>query len=154
MRLQYPEKRRTITSIEFFDHTADAGIIVTAPAFARLLEEAARGMNQILIDPRTVEKKREIAVNATGDSPADLLINWLRELLYIHNEKHMVYSDFHVVESKLQEDSTSSVSGIAKGESFDQESHHLFTEIKLITYHKLKVCKKGNDWFGRVIFDL
>lgn len=119
-----------------------------------LLEEAARGMNQILIDPRSVENKREIVVNATGNSPADLLINWLRELLYIHSEQHLVYGDFHIEETELKEDRLSSVSGIAKGELFNQERHHLFTEIKLITYHKLKVCKEGNNWIGRVIFDL
>ena len=148
------KKRSKVTSIEFFDHTADAGIIVTAPTLARLLEEAARGMNQILIDPRTVGKIREIKINATGSSPADLMINWLRELLYIHSEQHLVYCDFHVEETEPEADTLSHISGIALGEPYDGERHHLFTEIKLITYHKLEARKGGDTWFGRVIFDL
>jgi len=147
-------QRRKKTGIKFLDHTADAGIRITSRSFEELLEEAGRGMNQLLIDSRSVEKKQEITVIVDGESYEDLLVNWLRELLYIHNDKHLVFCDFKVNNFEVSHEQNMKLFGKAFGELYNEFRHHILTEIKLITYHQLYVRKKNTLWEGQVIFDL
>ena len=42
----------------------------------------------------------------------------------------------------------------AKGQPIDQSRHTLYTEIKAVTYHQLKVQKIEHGWIARVIFDV
>lgn len=145
--------RKLTTAIEFLDHTADIGIQITAHTLEELLEEAARGMNQILIDPASVTKKQTFSIIITGPTPADLLVNWLRELLFLHNDRYIVYNDFHVVLDSFNEQNIV-VHGIVHGEPIDPVRHSILTEIKLVTYHQLAVIKKDSGWEGQVIFDI
>lgn len=110
-------------------------------------------MNTILIDPTTVVKKQEFTISITGVTPADLLVNWLRELLFIHNDRYLVYGDFHVVMNSFEEKFIS-VRGIINAEPIDPARHFILTEIKLVTYHQLAVIRKNSGWEGQVIFDL
>ena len=39
-------------------------------------------------------------------------------------------------------------------EPYDPERHPLRTELKAVTYHQLEVARDGDEWTGRVIFDV
>ena len=68
---------------ETFDHTADVGLRVRAPTFEELLVEAARALTSVLVeDPAATAADREETIVLSADSAADLLFDWLSELVF------------------------------------------------------------------------
>ena len=66
-----------------FDHTADLGVELSAATVEELYAAAAFALFDLLTDLSTVRAgiAREIVV--TGEDQADLLVNFLREVLYL-----------------------------------------------------------------------
>ena len=68
-----------------FDHTADLGVEISAASVEEIYAGAAVALFDLLVDLSTVRAgiTREIVV--TGEDQADLLVNFLREALYLWN---------------------------------------------------------------------
>jgi SHS2 domain-containing protein len=65
-----------------FDHTADLGVEVTAATQEELYAGAAFAVFDLLTDLSTVRAGLFRKVEVAGENPADLLVNFLREVLY------------------------------------------------------------------------
>jgi SHS2 domain-containing protein len=134
---------------EIFEHTADLGIRVEAESFSALLVEAARGLTSVLVaNPEAIRPTREIEVTIAGARPEDLLIDWLSEVLWRFSAEHMVYSRFEITQHDDH------LAARLWGEPLDESRHRLDTEVKAITYHRLKVVEQAGRWMGEVIVDL
>ena len=77
------------------------------------------------------------------------MVDWLSELLYLHDVENLLFKEFKVV--SVGEDG---LKAIAKGEPFQEGVHAIKTEVKAVTYHRLEVRKKNGGWRAQVIFDL
>jgi SHS2 domain-containing protein len=81
-----------MSNYKFFDHTADIGVEISGRTKKELFANAANALFDILIEnndskSKSAEKtqKRQRTVTVDGADPEDLLINFLRELLYLFN---------------------------------------------------------------------
>ena len=135
--------------IRILDHTADIGLEVHGADLAELFANAARGMFQILVSPETVKPIDEFPVEVTAQSPENLLLNWLSELLYLFSAKALVLARFEIIDIDCQH-----VSAKCFGQTIDQSRHELHTEIKAVTYHDLKVEKLDEGFRAQVLFDI
>lgn len=135
--------------LEEIDHTGDIGILVSAPTLKTLYERAACGMFRVLTDVGMVRRthSREIAVRAR-DREA-LLVEWLSELNYRHVTEHHLYAGFYIEHLNQH-----SLRGAVEGEPIDDERHTIYTEIKAITYHGLKIDETASGWQVQIIFDM
>ena len=134
---------------EVFEHTADLGIRVASDSFVGLLTEAAVGLTSVLVDdPASVRSTRQIDVEIPGNDPEDLLVDWLAELLWRFSAEHMLFSRFEIIQHDDH------ISAHIRGETFDGTRHRLDTEVKAITYHRLKVEHDTQGWRAEVIVDL
>jgi len=134
---------------ETFEHTADLGLRVRAPDLDTLFAEAAACLfSAIVEDLATVRPLQCIDVKIDGTEREYLLFDWLRELLYCFDGRHLVLSRFavRVTETGLE--------GQAWGEPIDPERHALTHEVKAITYHGLKVEQTADGWLAEVIVDI
>ena len=138
--------------LEWIDHTADVGFVVRAPDLPTLFERAALALFQVLTDPSTVEPREPDSVDLEADDLAGLLVRWLSELNYLHETRHRLYSRFEIHE--LQETEPYRLVATAWGESIHPERHPLYTEIKAVTYHRLRLERRGDQWEAEVILDL
>ena len=77
-----------------------------------------------------------------------LLFDWLRQLLYQFDARHLLFSRFTV---KVEE---SGLSGTAWGEPLDRARHVLDHEVKAITYHGLRVEREDGGWLAEIIVDI
>ncbi len=134
---------------EFINHTADLGIRVRGNSLRELFERAAWAMFDILVELKGVKLKKIKQIEIEGEQIDELLVNWLRELLYKLNGEGYLFREFKV--EKLNEQG---LKAKVKGEKLNLSHHQLKTEIKAVTYHGLKVKKKGNIWEAQVIFDV
>lgn len=137
--------------VSTFDHTADVGMTVRARDLDDLFCTAAEGLFDYVVTNRTEIREtfsENIALQA--DSPADLLIAWLNELIFRSETQHRLYRSFDV---KVNGDGTSLTAEI-RGEPIDRDRHVLDHEVKAVTQHGMKVQQEGNEWISTIILDI
>lgn len=134
---------------ELFEHTADLGLRMRAESLDELFSEAGRALFSVIVaNFDAVEPVQELTFHLEGSRRDDLLFDWLAELLYTFDARHVLLSDFRV---EVQE---SGLAATARGEPYDPHRHELDMEVKAITYHGLKVEQEADGWLAEVIVDL
>jgi SHS2 domain-containing protein len=136
---------------EFFEHTADVGATVRGATLARLFENAAAAMFDLICDRRTVRPRRRLAVAVQGSSLEDLLVRFLSELLFRHETEGWLLSSMRVERVDRRR---LLARGVARGEPIDRARHALRGEIKAITYHQLRIVRGRSAWRVRIVFDI
>lgn len=134
---------------ETFEHTADLGLRVRAADLETLFAEAGRGLtSMIAANLDEVRPVKEIALSVPGTRPDELLFDWLTELLYLFETRHLLLTSFevHLDEAGLR--------ATARGEEADDSRHQLEHEVKAITYHGLKLEPADGGWLAEVIVDI
>ncbi|MBU1053797.1 MAG: archease [Proteobacteria bacterium] len=131
------------------DHTADIGIEVFGFKLEDLFENAAFAMYDLLTDTGTLLSLSETSITVTGQDWPDLMVNWLRELLYLFTGKAML-----VKSTKIISLSEFTITANIKYEDFVSGCHIIKNEIKAVTYHQIKVEPAGSKWKARIIFDV
>jgi len=106
-------------------------------------------MFDIITDLDKVKARKLFKLNVEADDMDDLLINWLRDLLYKFNGENYLLKEF-----KVEKIEKSSLKGRIKGEKLNLSYHYLKREIKAVTYNSPKVKKKGGYWEAQIIFDI
>lgn len=144
-----PGRWRTI------EHTADLGIEIEADSLERLFETGAHGLAGVLVGS-------EVGTGASGPAPAvawrdlvleapdreALLVDWLRELLYIHETEGLLLTAAEVED--LGDTKLVARAGFIR----PPPSGGAERELKGVTYHDLEVRQLGGGWYARVVFDL
>ncbi len=133
---------------EVIPHTADTGIIAYGATLPELFEHAAFGMFDLMVDVAGLRADRDVPVVAAGDTPEELLVAWLGELLYLGEVHRLAFAAFTV--DRLEE---GGVQGAATGTPFD-EVELRGPPIKAVTWHDLAVVEIPGGWWARVIFDV
>lgn len=133
----------------FFDHTADFGIEIFGDDARSLFEEAAKALSDLIAESGTPGHGRQRTLEVSGQDWADLMINWLRELLYIWNgESQLVRRvEFLTLKKTL-------LKAMVTSEDYNPEHHEIRNEIKAVTYHQIEVGPFEEGWRARVIFDI
>lgn len=134
---------------EILDHTADIGLIIYGNDLKSLFKHAGEGFFYLLTDLKKVRPRIERRVKLHGESLDRLMVDWLGELLYLHEVDHLLFKEFmigSVGEHGLE--------AVVKGEPFQEGVHVVKTEIKAVTYHQIEVKKGDGGWKAQVIFDL
>jgi SHS2 domain-containing protein len=131
------------------DPTADCGIQVFGNDLKALFENAGMALFDLIADISLIESGLEYPVQVSGSDWPDLMVNWLRELLYLWTGKELM-----VKEIKVLEISEFKVSANISGEAFNINQHRLNHEIKAVTYHRIQVTQSPAGWEASVIFDV
>jgi SHS2 domain-containing protein len=143
------ETRDSQQRYRVFDHTADLGLEIYGTDEKELFLNAAFAVFDTMteLDHVSAHEKRHFSVE--GSDREDLLINFLREILYMYNGEGFLLKD-----SSISDIGNRHVIGTVRGEVFDPEKHRIKMEIKAVTYHQIEVGKTPHGWKGRVIFDV
>ena len=134
---------------ENLDHTGDLGVKVWGDSREELLQNASKALVDTIVELGRVTPKREVEWAIEADSPEELLVQQLQEILFRMDAEGMVFSDFRISLRGL-----SSVKCLAYGERLDREKHEFKTEIKAVTYHQLKMGQEDDKWVAQIIFDV
>ena len=134
---------------EFLDHTADIGLIVNGEDLRALFENAGEALFHLITDLRKVRRRTERRIEIGGESLERLMVDWLTELLYLHEVENLLFKGFHV--ESVGEDG---LKAEVKGESFREGVHAIKTEVKAVTYHQIEVRKENGHWRAQIILDL
>jgi SHS2 domain-containing protein len=134
---------------KILDHTADIGIEVLGKTKKEALANTVEAMFDLISDSKNISVVQEKELIITGADMADMLINLLRETLYMFHSQMWLCKRCEILE--LSEEKI--IARVA-GEPYDARKHQLKMEIKAVTYHTLKIERVENGWRARVIFDV
>ena len=134
---------------EVFNHTADIGLIIHGENLKALFENAGEAFFHLIIDLRKVRRRIERRIHIGGESLDRLMVDWLSELLYLHDVENLLFKGFQV--ESVGEDG---LRAVVKGEPFQEGVHVIKTEVKAVTYHRIEVRQENGRWRAQVIFDL
>lgn len=134
---------------ECIDHTADLAIVVHAASLKQLFEEAGRALFDLLIRTRGVRASHSIICTVEGADKEDLMVNWLRELLYLFNGEEKAVSSIEILDL-----TPSRVEARLEWIPVDFTQDEVMTEIKAVTYHQIRVEKTDRDYEAQVVFDV
>lgn len=134
---------------EYFDHTADVGIRLSAPDLNTLFADAGRALMGLIVENiDDVRPEQEFEFQVVGTARDYLLFDWLSELVRHFETTGVVLSRFDV------QVSADGMSARGWGEPLDADRHHLGSEVKAVTYHQLAVTQTGAGWSAQVILDI
>jgi SHS2 domain-containing protein len=133
----------------FTDHTADFGIQAFGKTLEQLFENAAFALSDLITDTNILEGTHSQPISVGGDARDDLMVNWLREILYLWHGMGMLVKQTSVkeiTEFRLMADITYDL--------YDKDKHEIRNEIKAVTYHQLEVNQNKDGWFANFILDV
>ena len=131
------------------EHTADIGFEAFGNSRQEVFANAARALLHLIVDLDSIQARESVAVRVEGRDAPDLLVNWLSEILYLHDAEGWVFREFEM--TGLEE---TSLAAVARGEKFDPVRHQAKLLIKAVTYHQLKLEETAEGWRAQVYVDI
>jgi SHS2 domain-containing protein len=131
------------------DHTADIGIHVTGVDAKSLFTDAAYGLVDHIIDRTTLTGDLKESIDITGIDWPDLMVCWLRELLYFWNGRGILIKGVDI-----QMISEGGLNARVSGNVYNPEEHTIIGEVKAVTYHQILVSRTLSGWEANIIFDV
>lgn len=157
-------------SFESFDHTADVGLRVRGKDLKELFVHAAEGLFDLIAEQKkgSVGRHRGLPLQVKVIAPSleELLVAWLRELIYLSSTRQMFFGGFKIkrmnVGARLRVRPHMGghiclpiwVQAEIFGEKIDPKKHILKKEVKAVTYHELSLKKTYGGWVAEVILDV
>ena len=126
------------------EHTADWGLEVWAPELSPLIEEAARGMFELMGVVVSDESRCHRQLEIGAEDREQLLVSFLEELLFIADSEDLAFDGFmlSVVDTNL-------LARLEGGFIVERSK-----EIKAVTYHYLEIEESERGLETRIIFDV
>lgn len=134
---------------QLLDHTADLRIRIVGETMAALFENAGLALAEMICDPQTLAPAETIRIEVAGDDPPDLMVNTLRELLYLWAGTGKLIKRVQVTAI----DATT-VSAEVTVDRYSPAHHTLLNEIKAVTYHQIAVEPTSDGWQATAVFDI
>ena len=137
----------------YLDHMTDALIEAYGSTLEEAFENAARGLNDTMIDLKDVRPNMEVKIEAQGHDLYELFFDWLDKVMLLLVADNIVMSEFNVKIKKKDEDGYS-LEAVANGEKLDLLKHNYKVEIKAVTYHEMLIKQRNNTYIVQFLLDL
>lgn len=131
------------------DHTADIGIQVFGSDSQELFINAALALFDVITEMDVLKGRDSCNITASGEDWPDLMINWLREVLYLWNGKERLVKSVQILSL-----SENKISAKIYFDAYKPDRHIIKTEIKAVTYHQIQVKSSPSGWKAQIIFDI
>jgi SHS2 domain-containing protein len=131
------------------DHTADFGIHVYGSDSKDLFANAAWALFDLITEMDQLTGLESCDIEVSGADWSDLMVNWLREVLYLWNGKELL-----VKKARILSLSETELTATLAYDPFNSDRHVINTEIKAVTYHQIQVTSSPHGWEARIIFDI
>ena len=138
-----PKRYRILT------RSSDLAIKVFGKTQAELFANSAFALFDLMTDVEKIEVRERLPLEVEGVDRDDLMVNWMRELLYLFQGSGYLLKEFKVLEAK-----ETSVRAEVSGEKYDPDRHELQREFRSVAYDQSRMEKTGEQWTAQVIFEL
>jgi SHS2 domain-containing protein len=138
---------------KILDHTADEYILAYGANLEEAFESAALAMFDVMTDTHTIDPAENEFLEITAEDEEALLYSWLETLLLKFDIEGKLYSQFKI--NKITEaERRVSLTATIGGEVFVSDKHPSKTEIKAITYYRMKILRKEEKTTVKFVLDI
>ena len=130
-------------------HQTELAVRIRGSSQADLFANSAFALFDVMTDITAIELKERIPLEVEGSDRDDLMVNWMRELLYLYQRSGYLLKEFSIGEVK-----DTIVKAEVCGEKIDPDRHDIKQEIAAVAFHKSRMEKTGNQWIAQLIFEL
>lgn len=135
-------------NFEILEHTADIGFCAWGATFEQMLASASQALVAIVLEIESVKDAEPYPIAARGEDGGSLLVNWLNEVLYYVDGRHIAFQRFEVKDCGEWH-----ASGVGWGEQ-RTTAHPAKLIVKGVTYHQLSVVANERGWECTVFLDI
>ena len=136
-------------AFEILDHTADIGIMAYGADARELFSNAALALFSLITDLESIHEKSHLDLEVHSEDRASLLVDWLNELIYCFDSKHILFNRFDIKSLTYN-----TLKGTCYGEDFNLNKHTIKIGVKAATYHMLRLDKDDNGYRAQIILDI
>ena len=128
---------------------SELAVRVAGNSQADLFANSAFALFDVMTDIDKVDIEERMSLEVEGTDRDDLMVNWMRELLYLYQGSGYLLREFLVREVK-----DTLVKAEVAGEKIDPDRHEIQQEIAAVAFHKSRMEKTGNQWTAHLIFEV
>ncbi|MCC6140176.1 MAG: archease [Nitrospira sp.] len=141
-------------SFHFLDDVALADLAFDAEgdSIQELFEAASNAVMEAMADPKTVGATWERHIEHAANDPAELLFDWLSDLVYWKDAAGVVFSRAAI--SLTQVGAEWTLLGTLIGEPVNQATQELRDDVKSVTKHLYRLHQDNGRWRVRVVLDV
>jgi len=130
---------------EEIEHTADLALRVYGQDMRELFANAAYGMFAMMAEPSLEGPTREREVSLEAMDSESLLVDWLNELIYLHEVERETYSQFNIQTLSPTKLKAHVIGGPTRIKT---------KAIKAATFHDLAIKETANGLVATIVFDV
>jgi len=130
-------------------HQNELAVRIVGNSQADLFANSGFALFDVMSDIDKIEAAERLSLEVEGSDRDDLMVNWIRELLYLYQGSGYLLKEF-----KINEVKDTSVKAEVAGEKSDPDRHEIKQEIAAVAFHKSRMQKTGNQWIAQVIFEI
>lgn len=128
---------------------SEIAVKVVGNSQADLFANSAFALFDVMVEMQAIEARERLPLEVEGSDRDDLMVNWVRELLYLYQGSGYVLREFQIREVK-----DTVVKAEVAGEKIDPDRHEIKQEIASVAFHKSRMDKTGDQWTAHLIFEL
>jgi SHS2 domain-containing protein len=132
---------------ELLEHTADVGVRARGATLEEVFEQATLGLAEVL-GARRPGPGETVAVEVTAGDPGGLLVDWLNEVLWLHETR----GHAAIAGVRVERVADGRAAGSVIFSSTDPPADGTF--VKAVTYHRLRVDRDADGWQAEVYLDV
>ena len=129
--------------------SSELSLRLSGDARAQVLADAGFALFDLLVDLTAVEARESVTLEVEGLDNDDLMVNWMRELLYEYQASGFVLKEF-----EIREAGEFFVRAEARGEKYDPDRHEEREAIGAVDERLSHLGKMGSQWTAQVGFEL
>jgi SHS2 domain-containing protein len=133
--------------------TADLAFDASGDSLPELFRAATCAVIETLADPTTVGSTWWQAIERTDEDPAELLFDWLSDLVYWKDAAGVVFNRAELTLT-CQDQACWKLTGVLYGEPVNSSAQILRADVKGITKHLYRLGQDGRRWTVRVVLDV
>ncbi|HET6751334.1 MAG TPA: archease [Actinomycetes bacterium] len=139
-----------MAGFELLAHTADVGVRARGATLEEVFEQATLGLAEVLgaLARGGPPDGERVAVEVTAGDHGALLVDWLNEVLWLHEARQHAAVVAVRVDQVTGDRAAGSVTFSTTGPPADG------TSVKAATYHQLRVARDGGGWLAEVYLDV
>jgi len=130
-------------------HQNELAVRIVGNSQADLFANSGFALFDVMSDIDKIEAAERLSLEVEGSDRDDLMVNWIRELLYLYQGSGYLLKEF-----KINEVKDTLVKAEVAGEKIDPDRHEIKQEIAAVAFHKSRMQKTGNQWIAQVIFEI
>jgi SHS2 domain-containing protein len=128
---------------------SELAVKVLGNSQVNLFANSAFALFDVMTEVEKIDIKERMPLEVEGTDRDDLLVNWMRELLYLYQGSGYLLKEFHIREAK-----DTLVKAEVCGEKIDPDRHEIKREIVGVAYHQSRMQKTGDQWTAQLIFEI